>query len=245
VNDIITKYTDTFKRKALDIKSIKEYIFNLNINSVHQCILLYNCGTDNDLYHNIFYTVYYIINNLPEEKDIKTTIMTYIYYIVLSISMLFWASCNGTLKQELIDGMKAKLPSDKIKDICKYIYNIKDFATNSIKPYFKKYRGKILMVKEHPLIKQFDMKINILVLINIFEKIFTNKELTFEDIFKFTKQDLPDYAKHALTEDALEVQDKEVKPIPILVRQPHRFMRKRVVKPKPTPPTLELSLIHI
>jgi hypothetical protein len=104
---------------------------------------------------------------------------------------------------------------------------------------YKKYRGKILMVKEHPLIKQFDMKINILVLINIFEKIFTNKELTFEDIFKFTKQDLPDYAKHALTEDALEVQDKEVKPIPILVRQPHRFMRKRVVKPKPTPPTLE------
>lgn len=210
VDDIITNYTNTFTKKPLDVNSIKDYIFKLNINSVRECILLENCGKDNDLYHNIFYTVYYIINNLPENDSTKTTIMTYIYYIVLSISMLFWASCNKTLKQVLIEGMKKKLPEAKIKDIYTYIYNIKDFATNVIKPYFEAYPRKKLMVKKDLLISKFKMKINILVLIDIFEKIFKDTELTFEHMF----------------------QDKNLQYVPYQnLQEQHGF----VIRPIPTP----------
>ena len=120
VTRIMTKYKETFKNIHVNFLSmtkyadadistkvkyisdyISEYISTLGINSVHQCIVVENCDTGNEFYRSIFYTVYYIINNLQEynNKPTRTTIMKNIKYIVFCISMLFWASCNVVLKE--------------------------------------------------------------------------------------------------------------------------------------------------
>jgi hypothetical protein len=284
VADIITKYTTTFSWFATANENvisktnyISEYIRDLNINSVHQCLLLecYNHDSNykqketkdkqketknkqqKEFYHSIFYTVYYIINNLPEDDSTKTTIMKDIHDIVFSISMLFWASCNVNKKakgmerqlhadrieritkgiEHITNSMKRKLPEAKIKDICKYIYNIKDFAKDSIEPYFETYPKKILWVKHYPLINKFNMKINILVLINIFTTIFTDNTLEFENIFKDTQLKYVRYSKiSTLAEGALEVKDEEVEPNSKPNPNPTRPLRRQqafVIRPRP------------
>jgi hypothetical protein len=210
VTNTIGLYTKMFKEPkdigSIEISKHAEDIFRYiyegleTIDSVKDCIISKNCYNDPDIkmhkqsniqrdfYHSIFFTVYYIINNLPEDKTTKDKIKIEIKFIVFFISMSFWAYCNPDSRYNIIDKMQTKISellyyksSDETTEIHKYINNIKDFAIYSIKPYINNYTSKILKSVEN-----FNMKINILVLINIFNKIFTEAQLkpTYKKIFK-------------------------------------------------------------
>jgi hypothetical protein len=175
VTNTIRLYTYTFT-EPIDIGSIEisnhaedifRYIYDglKTIDSVKNCIISKNCYNapniimhkqstiQRDFYHNIFFTVYYIINNLPEDNATKDKIKSEIKFIVFFISMSFWAYCNPNLVFNIIEKIEPKIYEyknpDETTEIHKYINNIKDFAIYSIQPYINKYTSKILKSVEN------------------------------------------------------------------------------------------------